>query len=91
MLGDAHDVENLVHIFNFEVVIYGFSALLRYYCHLERHSRCPLFTGFCYVFLLHVLYRIILSSMGYKLGELPGIVRRYLYAGMPENDGKPGR
>jgi hypothetical protein len=43
-----------------------------------------LVNGFCYVALLHVLYRVMLASMGFKLGPLPGIVRKYLYSGMPE-------
>jgi hypothetical protein len=43
-----------------------------------------LVNGFCYVFLLHVLYRVMLASMGFQLGPLPGLVRKYLYAGMPE-------
>lgn len=43
-----------------------------------------LVNGICYVFLLHVVYHIILSSMGFKMGPLPGIVRKYLYAGLPQ-------
>ena len=37
-----------------------------------------------YSFLLHVAYRLILQSMGYQLGPLPGFVQGYLYAGMNE-------
>jgi hypothetical protein len=37
-----------------------------------------------YCFLLHVIYRLVLQSMGFKLGPLPGFVRGYLYAGMSE-------
>ena len=35
-----------------------------------------------YCFLLHVVYRLVLQGMGYSLGPLPGIVSKYLYAGM---------
>ncbi|GAX78946.1 hypothetical protein CEUSTIGMA_g6386.t1 [Chlamydomonas eustigma] len=35
-----------------------------------------------YVFLLHVVYRLVLQGMGYSLGPLPGIISKYLYAGM---------
>ncbi|KAG1670099.1 hypothetical protein FOA52_013675 [Chlamydomonas sp. UWO 241] len=35
-----------------------------------------------YVFLLHVVYRLILQAMGFELGALPGFVQKYLYAGM---------
>ncbi|KAL6759366.1 hypothetical protein V8C86DRAFT_2574440 [Haematococcus lacustris] len=38
----------------------------------------------CYVFLLQVIYRFILQSMGYSLGPLPAIVRKYLFAGAVE-------
>jgi Na+/serine symporter len=38
-----------------------------------------LVNSFCYVFLLHVVYRIALVAMGFKMGPLPGIVRKYLY------------
>ena len=42
--------------------------------------------GCCYVFLLHVLYTLILGSMGYadKLPAIPGIVKRFLMAGAPD-------
>jgi hypothetical protein len=40
-----------------------------------------LVNGICYVFLLHVIYHVILSSMGFKLGALPGFVRKFLYVG----------
>lgn len=43
-----------------------------------------LVNGICYVFMLHVIYHVILSSMGFKLGQLPGIVKKYLYAGVPK-------
>lgn len=43
-----------------------------------------LVNGICYVFLLHVVYHVILSSMGFKMGPLPGIVRKYLYAGLQQ-------
>ena len=43
-----------------------------------------LVNALCHVFLLHVIYHIILSSMGYKLGGLPGFIKKYLYAGMPQ-------
>lgn len=42
-----------------------------------------------YCFLLHVVYRLILQAMGFDLGPLPGIVRKYLYAGMPEPTSVP--
>ena len=32
----------------------------------------------------HVMYRVMLASMGFRLGPLPGLVRKYLYGGMPE-------
>lgn len=35
-----------------------------------------------YCFLLHVIYRLVLQSMGFQLGPLPGFVKGYLYAGM---------
>ncbi|KAF5828555.1 hypothetical protein DUNSADRAFT_17453 [Dunaliella salina] len=38
----------------------------------------------CYVFLLQVVYRVLLQSMGYSMGPLPGIIKKYLYAGMPD-------
>jgi hypothetical protein len=38
----------------------------------------------CYNFLLHVMYHIVLSVMGFKMGPLPGIVKKYLYAGLPQ-------
>jgi hypothetical protein len=43
-----------------------------------------LVNGICYVFLLHVVYHVILSFMGFKLGALPGFVRKYLYTGLPQ-------
>lgn len=43
-----------------------------------------LVNGICYVFLIHVVYHVILGSMGFKLGALPGFVRKYLYAGVPQ-------
>jgi len=43
-----------------------------------------LVNSLAYCFLLHVFYRIILQYMGYKMGPLPGVVKKYLYAGMPE-------
>jgi hypothetical protein len=44
-----------------------------------------LVNGSCYVFLLHVLYTLILGSMGYaaQLPAIPGLVRRFLMAGAP--------
>jgi hypothetical protein len=42
-----------------------------------------LVNGICYVFLLHVIYHVILSSMGFKLGSLPRFVGKYLSAGAP--------
>ena len=42
-----------------------------------------LVNGICYVFLLHVIYHVILSSMGFKLGAVPGFVRGFLLAGAP--------
>jgi fermentation-respiration switch protein FrsA (DUF1100 family) len=52
-----------------------------------------LVNGICYVFLLHVVYHVILGSMGFKLGPLPGIVRKYLYAGVPQQGAQqqPGK
>ncbi len=41
-----------------------------------------------YCFLLHGVYRLILQAMGYQLGPLPGLVRKYLYAGMSEEQQK---
>lgn len=38
------------------------------------------------MFLLHILYRLILTGLGAQLPPLPPIVRRYLYAGMPEDE-----
>jgi hypothetical protein len=49
-----------------------------------------LVNALCHVFLLHVIYHIILSSMGYKLGGLPGIIKKYLYAGLPEQPAAAG-
>ena len=43
-----------------------------------------LVNGICYVFLLHVVYHVILGAMGFKLGALPGFVKKYLYAGVPQ-------
>eukprot|EP00877_Chromochloris_zofingiensis_P005383 jgi/Chrzof1/14846/Cz09g18080.t1 len=43
-----------------------------------------LVNGLCYVFLLHVVYWFILTGMGFKVGPLPGMIRKYLYAGVPE-------
>jgi len=43
-----------------------------------------LVNSLCYVFLLQVVYRIMLTSMGYRLGPLPSLIRKYLYAGMPD-------
>jgi hypothetical protein len=43
-----------------------------------------LVNGLCYVFLLHVIYWFVLSSMGYKMGPLPGMIRKYLTAGLPD-------
>jgi hypothetical protein len=45
-----------------------------------------LVNGCCYCFLLHVLYSLILGSMGYagRLPAIPGIVRRFLMAGVPD-------
>lgn len=45
-----------------------------------------LVNGCCYCFLLHVLYSLILGSMGYadRLPGIPGIVRRFLMAGVPD-------
>lgn len=37
-----------------------------------------------YCFLLHAIYRAILGQMKFDLVPLPGIVRKYLYAGQPE-------
>ena len=37
-----------------------------------------------YCFLLHVIYRLVLQSMGFQLGPLPGFVKGYLYAGMSQ-------
>ncbi|WIA23483.1 hypothetical protein OEZ85_000228 [Tetradesmus obliquus] len=49
-----------------------------------------LVNGLCYVFLQHVIYHVILGSMGFKLGPLPGIVRKYVYAGVPQQP-QPGK
>lgn len=45
-----------------------------------------LVNGCCYVFLLHVLYTLVLGSMGYadRLPAIPGLVRRFLAAGAPD-------
>eukprot|EP00798_Chlamydomonas_sp_ICE-L_P005918 gene5918-33491_t len=43
-----------------------------------------LVNGLCYSFLLHVVYRILLNYMGYELGPLPSIVKKYLFAGAPD-------
>lgn len=37
--------------------------------------------GVCFVFLLQVIYRILLQSMGYDLGPQPAWVRKWLSAG----------
>lgn len=43
-----------------------------------------LVNGLCYVFLIHVIYRVMLGSMGYQLGPLPALVKKYLMAGVPD-------
>lgn len=50
-----------------------------------------LVNGICYVFLIHVVYHVILGSMGFKLGALPGFVRKYLYAGVPQQQQAQGQ
>lgn len=40
-----------------------------------------LVNGVTYSFLIHVIYRIILGAMGYRLGPLPGFLRKFLYPG----------
>ena len=53
-----------------------------------------LVNGLCYTFLVHVVYTLILTGMGYRLGAMPALVKRYLYAGgggggEQEEDGVP--
>lgn len=50
-----------------------------------------LVNGLTYCFLVHVVYRVILSQMGFSLGPLPGLVRTYLYAGTPQGAPPPGK
>ncbi|GIL53480.1 hypothetical protein Vafri_9072 [Volvox africanus] len=46
-----------------------------------------LINGLTYCFLVHVVYRVVLGAMGYQLGPLPGIVSKYLRAGVVEQQG----
>lgn len=48
-----------------------------------------LVNGICYVFLLHVIYHVILGSMGFRLGPLPKFVAKYVYAGAPPPPAPP--
>ncbi|GFR50418.1 hypothetical protein Agub_g12635 [Astrephomene gubernaculifera] len=49
-----------------------------------------LVNGLIYCFLVHVVYRVLLNSMGYKLGPLPDIVNKYLYAGTMQQQQQQG-
>ena len=35
-----------------------------------------LVNGLCYNFILHVFYRVLLVSMGFKMGPLPALVQK---------------
>lgn len=43
-----------------------------------------LVNGLCYVFLLHVIYWFVLTGMGYQMGPLPNMIKKYLMAGVPD-------
>jgi hypothetical protein len=45
-------------------------------------SSLLLMNGLTYCFLVHVVYRVMLGTMGFQLGPLPGIVSKYLNAGV---------
>ena len=40
-----------------------------------------LVNGVTYSFLIHVIYRVILGARGYRMGPLPGFLRKFLYPG----------
>ncbi|EFJ47259.1 hypothetical protein VOLCADRAFT_81593 [Volvox carteri f. nagariensis] len=47
-------------------------------------SSLLLINGLTYCFLVHVVYRVLLGTMGYQLGPLPGLVAKYVNAGVVE-------